>query len=313
MIDGHGRRIHKLRISVTDHCQFRCLYCLPEQTCFTSENQFLNFAEIMQLIPAFVAMGVDTVRLTGGEPLLRANLPDLVRQLKVQQLQVGLTTNGQLLKKFAGELKQVGLDSLNISLDALEPQIFKQLSGFDGLAQVLDAIDMALAMGLPVKINTVVLRGINDQQIIPLLRYAQGHGVEVRFLELMKIGPLRYKHETYFFSADQMVQEIEAEFGTLKRLATTLDSTAMRYGNERIQKLGIIASESYPFCGNCSRLRLTATGKLYGCMMQTQGIDLKAYLRWTPQQIPSAIAEAIALKPLERIPISAQHMHVLGG
>lgn len=264
-------------------------------------------------MPAFVAMGVDTVRITGGEPLLRPRLPQLVAQLKALGLKVGLSTNAEFLEAALLELKQVGIDGINISLDTLNPVQLQKISRSQALPKILAAIDAALALGIPVKTNTVVMKGINENQIVPILEYAARTGFEPRFLEFMKIGPLKAQHAQYFLAADEMLQAIEHQHGRIHQIPVEIDSTAIVFGNSVIPRFGIIASESYPFCGNCSRLRLTATGKLYGCMMHTHGIDLKAYLRWTPEQIPCAIAEAVGSKPLQRIVQGFETMNVLGG
>ena len=287
--DALARPLHDLRISVIDRCNFRCPYCMPEDQyahdhVFLAKDQRLRFEEIERLARAFVRVGVRKLRLTGGEPLLRRELPELVHMLAripgVEDL--ALTTNGVLLPRFAQALREAGLKRLTVSLDSLDPDTFRHLSGGRGeVAEVLAGIAAAEQAGFAqIKLNCVVMRGVNDLQVLDLVEHYRGSGHILRFIEYMDVGTLNG------WRADLVVPSAEL----IARIATRwpLKPLERNYGGEVAQRyafedgageIGFISSVSQPFCGDCSRARLSADGKLYTCLFAQTGFDLRELLR----------------------------------
>lgn len=284
-IDLLGRAPRDLRISVTDRCNFRCGYCLPrdkiDASAFLPRAEILDFEEIVRLSRQFVALGTQKIRLTGGEPLLRRKLPQLVEQLASLNVELALTTNGVLLPKLARDLRQAGLDRITVSLDALDDECFQQSCDAPGFtpADVLLGIEAACEAGFErIKINCVVRRGQNEQQILPLVRHFSGRDVVLRFIEYMDVGTLNDWDPSRVFSKDEIVSVLESE-GELVRLEkTTPGEVALRYAGKH-GEIGIIASVTEPFCSSCCRARLSADGKIYSCLFAQSGLDLKARLR----------------------------------
>jgi cyclic pyranopterin phosphate synthase len=287
--DTLGRPLHDLRISVMDRCNFRCPYCMPRETFhenyrFLKSNERLSFEEITRLTRVFVRLGVHKVRLTGGEPLLRPNLAELVGELTALHgvQDVALTTNGVLLAQHAAELKANGLHRITISLDTLDAKIFRQMSGgFDELPRVLDGLQSALAAGLaPIKINCVVERGLNDHTVLELLERFRGTGVIVRFIEYMDVGNRNQWSMERVVPSRELVQRI-AERWTLHPIQENYrGEVAERYAFDDDQgEIGFISSVTNPFCGNCTRARLSSEGVFYTCLFATAGVDLRQPLR----------------------------------
>jgi GTP 3',8-cyclase len=283
LIDTFGRVHNNLRVSVTDRCNLRCTYCMPEDVTFLDRQQLLTFEEITRFVRATVPLGIDKVRLTGGEPLLRRDLPVLVRMIaELPEIKdVGLTTNGLLLAGQAQALYDAGLRRINVSLDALDPERFRQMTRRDGLEQVLEGIAAAKRAGFdPVKVNAVSIRGVTEHEVVPLARYAREHGLEMRFIEYMPIGADHWERDKVFF-AHEILAILEAEVAPLVP-AEDYDPRApameFRYtdGGGRV---GIIASVSRPFCRSCNRVRLTADGKLRNCLFALDEVDVKPLLR----------------------------------
>jgi cyclic pyranopterin phosphate synthase len=288
-VDRLGRPLHDLRISVMDRCNFRCPYCMPaeqfhENYRFLKSQERLSFDEIVHLARLFASVGVRKLRLTGGEPLLRANLADLIGDLtSIAAIDdVALTTNGVLLAQHAVELRAHGLKRVTVSLDTLDEQIFAQMSGGRGsVHQVLEGIHAAIDAGLtPVKINAVVERGVNDHTAFDLIEHFRGSPVIVRFIEFMDVG------NRNAWTPDQVVPSREL----LARISQRwpMHAVAQNYRGEVAERwrfddgsgeLGFISSVSQPFCGACSRARLSSEGRLYTCLFATQGMDLRAALR----------------------------------
>jgi len=272
--DSHGRVKRKLRISLTDRCNFRCRYCMPEQPSFLPRNRLLSRGELRELARVFVAeLGITQIRLTGGEPLLRRDLPDIVADLGALRPlgleRISLTTNGALLERRIVALREAGLDDLNVSLDARTPEAFRALTGAP-VEPVLRGIEAART--LPLKINTVVIRGYNDREILPLARWALDEDLELRFIEFM---PLDGRG---FWSRDKVVTEVEilevlAPHFPIQPLPRDA-SPAARY-RLGAGALGVISTISNPFCASCDRVRLTADGALYACLFSARGTDLK--------------------------------------
>ncbi len=295
LIDSFARRHNNLRISVTDRCNLRCTYCMPEDVVFMDRAELLTFEEIEHFVRVAAPLGIDKVRLTGGEPLMRRELRKLVALLTAVPgiKDVGLTTNGLLLAEHAAALYEAGLRRINVSLDTLNPDRFRQLARRDGLERVLAGIDAARRAGFnPVKVNAVVIRGVNDAEVVPLARYARDNGLEMRFIEYMPIGAEQWEREKVYF-ASEMLGQLGREFGALLP-APDGDPRAPAqewvYGDGR-GRVGIIASVSRPFCGSCNRLRLTADGKLRNCLFALTEVDVRSYLRQSHDD--AALAEAI--------------------
>jgi cyclic pyranopterin phosphate synthase len=287
--DRRGRPLRDLRISVMDRCNFRCPYCMPRET-FHENYRFLpatarlSFEEILRLTRLFVAAGVRKVRLTGGEPLLRSGLPDLVGELSavagVDDL--ALTTNGVLLAQHAAKLKANGLKRVTVSLDSLDPAIFRQMSGgFDGIQRVLDGIEAAREAGLtPVKINAVVQRGLNDDKALDLVERFRGSGVIVRFIEYMDVGNRNHWMPDRVVPSLELKERIDARWPLEAAAAGYRGEVAERYVfTDGAGELGFISSVSQPFCGDCTRARLSSEGVLYTCLFATHGADLRGPLR----------------------------------
>ena len=283
LVDTFGRRHDNLRISVTDRCNLRCVYCMPEETTFLDRAELLSFEEITQFVRVAAPLGVDKIRLTGGEPLMRRDLPRLVRMIaEVPGIRdIGLTTNGITLADHAPALFDAGLRRINLSLDTLDPERFRLLARRDGLDRVLEGIDAAQKAGFdPVKVNAVIIRGTNEQDVVPLARRARERGWEMRFIEYMPIGAEAWQREKVFF-AHEILEAIERDVGPLAPSpdfdprAPSLD---FAYA-DGVGKVGIIASVSRPFCAKCNRLRLTCDGKLRNCLFALDEVDVKALLR----------------------------------
>jgi GTP 3',8-cyclase len=286
--DLFGRPVRDLRISVTDRCNFRCVYCMPKEVFgreyrFLERRELLTFEEIARAARAFVALGVDKIRLTGGEPLLRRELERLVAMLAaIPGLDLTLTTNGSLLPQKAQALADAGLGRLTVSLDSLDDDVFAGMNDVDyPVARVLAGIEAAAAAGLaPVKVNTVVKRGVNEDSVLPLARHFRGTGHVVRFIEYMDVGHTNGWRMDDVVPAAEILETIGAEF--------PLEPLPPRYPGEVAQRyryqdgggeIGVIASVTRPFCGNCTRARLSAEGRLYTCLFATRGHDVRALLR----------------------------------
>jgi len=287
--DTLGRPLRDVRISVTDRCNFRCPYCMPsevygEQYRFLPKPEILSFEEITRIARLFVALGARKVRLTGGEPLLRADLPTLVGMLaaipEVEDL--ALTTNGHLLPRLAEPLARAGLRRVTVSLDSHDDEVFRRMSGgHSSPARVLEGIAAAEAAGLaPIKINCVVQRGVNDHTLVALARHFQGTGHIVRFIEYMDVGTKNAWDPAQVYSAREIVAAIDAEL-PLEPVAPNYRGEVARRWRYRdgSGEIGVIASVSQPFCGDCTRARLTADGSLVTCLFAAGGTDLKGPLR----------------------------------
>jgi GTP 3',8-cyclase len=287
--DTLGRPIRDLRISVMDRCNFRCPYCMPRETFhdkyrFLGSRERLSFDEIVRLTRLFAQLGVRKLRLTGGEPLLRANLGDLISDLTaVAGIEdIALTTNGVLLAKYAAELKAAGLKRITVSLDSLDPQVFAKMSGgFDAVSDVLEGIEHAIRAGLePIKINAVIQRGVNDHTALDLVERFRGTGVIVRFIEYMDVGNRNEWRQELVVPSKELAAHI-AERWPLQPLEQEYrGEVAKRYGfADGKGEIGFISSVTQPFCGDCSRARLSSDGVIYTCLFATHGTNLRDSLR----------------------------------
>jgi len=301
MIDGHGRTIDHLRLSVTSACNLKCLYCRPgtgSSKCRSnlSDTQRLEFIEYL-----YERRGLRQLRLTGGEPLLHKSIVELVARIRnaAPNLSLAMTTNGQTLSKFAIDLRRAGLDRLNISLDTLDPQRYESLAG-GRVDRVIRGIDAAIDAGFPPpKLNSVVLRGYNDEQLVNLTEWAFERSMEIRFLEAMPIGPAAYFNRRYFVSASE-IRKILADRYHLTSIPRNRGETATRFHAVRSAvggTIGIIAPMSESFCGQCRRMRLTADGKLFPCLLDSRYQDISPcwqhsafQVNWADELIDQSIA-----------------------
>jgi cyclic pyranopterin phosphate synthase len=283
LIDTFGRVHNNLRISVTDRCNLRCTYCMPEEVVFLNKAELLTFEEITHFVRVAVPLGIDKIRLTGGEPLMRRDLPRLAGMIAAVEgiRDVGLTTNGILLADQAQALYDAGLRRINISLDALDPDRFRQLARRDGLDKVIAGIQAAKQAGFhPIKLNAVSIRGFTEAEVVPLARFARQHGLEMRFIEYMPIGADQWERSKVYF-AHEILEQLEREVAPLVPVEDydpRAPAMEFRYtdGGGRV---GIIASVSRPFCMSCNRVRLTADGKLRNCLFALDEVDVKPLLR----------------------------------
>ena len=284
--DTLGRPLETLRVSITDRCNFRCVYCMPKEAfgrdhAFLDRKELLSFEEIARVVGVFAGLGVRTVRITGGEPLVRRDVERLVAQLsEIPDLELALTTNGALLPQKAQALAEAGLDRVTVSLDSVDDAVFRALNDVDfPVERVLDGIDAAAAAGLPVKVNAVVKRGVNDDGIVALAEHFRGTGHTLRFIEYMDVGHTNGWRLDDVVPADEIVKRIAAAW-PLEPVPGRQDETALRFRyRDGAGEIGVIASVTMPFCGGCSRARLSAEGRLHTCLFALRGHDLRAPLR----------------------------------
>jgi cyclic pyranopterin phosphate synthase len=315
--------VDKLRVSVTDRCNLRCTYCLPPWGVpLVSHDEVLRYEEIAEIVRTFVrTAGLGVVRLTGGEPLLRGGLSELVRQLAATGVEVALTTNGHLLPAYAAELREAGLSRVNISLDTLRAEAYATLTGGGEVEAALAGIEAAGIAGLhPIKVNTVVLRGVNEDELPALVRFARARGLSLRFLEAMRIGELRKGHAERFVSLGEMLrhlgEEFEVDLGPHPEGATARPARLKDRGTGEETTVGFIPSESAPFCRTCRRLRLTSRGRLLACLLSDRGVDLRSWVR-DPGRDETTFREKVrrtlSLKPDTRGAENTEFMSRLGG
>ncbi|MBA4715296.1 MAG: GTP 3',8-cyclase MoaA [Chloroflexi bacterium] len=308
MNDKFGRELKDLRISVTDRCNFRCRYCMPEELYgeafeFLKKDKILSFEEIVRLSKIFISLGVNKIRITGGEPLVRKNVVDLINSIHSinKNVDIAMTTNGYLLKKFAHELYESGLKRLTVSLDTLDDKIFKEMSGKNfKVSNVLEGIDEAVKVGFKnIKINSVIKKGVNESSIIDLVDYSRSKNHILRFIEYMDVGTLNSWDKKNVFSSKN-IKEIISKKYNIKSIEKNYPSeTSERYSFlDKKGEIGFISSITNPFCDNCTRARITADGKLVTCLFSNNGIDLKSLLRGrkTEQEITDEITKVWILR-----------------
>ncbi len=300
--DRFGRPLRNLRLSVTDRCNLRCQYCMPEEEyVWLPKSNVLSFEEIVRLVDVFVGLGVDKVRLTGGEPLLRADLPVLVRMLAARTgiRDLAMTSNGVLLREHATALRAAGLHRLTVSLDTLDAGTFQMLSRRNDLPRVLDGIDAARDAGFAeLKIDTVVIAGVNDGELPDLLAYARGIGAELRFIEYMDVGGATQWRPERVVSRARMLSLLQAAMGPIRELPRQGSAPAERFELGDGTVFGIISSVTQPFCATCDRARLTADGMWFLCLYAMAGTDLRELLRSgkTDAELRQRIAEVWAAR-----------------
>jgi cyclic pyranopterin phosphate synthase len=337
IFDRFGRPLRSLRISVTDRCNLRCLYCMPEADyVWLPKDTLLSFEEIGTITDAFTALGVDRVRITGGEPLLRRDLPTLIKSLADRPAvsDLALTTNGLLLAPQVQALRAAGLHRITISLDTLHPRRFHEMTRFDSHAAVLRGIEAAAAAGFDsVKIDTVVIRGINDDELPAMIAFGREVGAEVRFIEYMDVGGATQWSANAVMSRREMLDVLETHYGSIRAIDETSSAPADRFALSDGTVFGIISSTTEPFCDSCDRSRLTADGMWLMCLYARAGTDLRRPLRsgasldelrqliatvWSSRADRGA-EERLAFPNREVIPLSALkrdahlEMHTRGG
>ena len=327
LIDRFGRQISYLRISVTDRCDFRCVYCMAEDMTFLPKKDVLSFEEIEAIAGAFIARGTTKIRLTGGEPLVRRDIMDLVRTLG-QRIGHGLdeltlTTNGSQLRKHAQGLFDAGVRRLNVSLDTLDEKRFREITRRGRIAEVLDGIDAAQDAGLAIKINMVAMRGVNDDEIEPMMAWAHGRGMGLTLIEGMPLGEVGIDRVDSYLPLRELHDTLARRY-TLTRLDKQTGGPA-RYSHvaETGGVLGFITPMSHNFCESCNRVRLTATGQLFLCLGQEDQVNLRDALRnGGAEALDAAMNHAMAIKPkghdfvIDRsrpAPALGRHMSVTGG
>jgi cyclic pyranopterin phosphate synthase len=329
VIDPFGRKISYLRVSVTDRCDFRCVYCMAEDMTFLPKAELLSLEELDRLCSAFVRLGVRKLRLTGGEPLVRRNIMSLFRSLGRHRAsgaldELTLTTNGSQLARHAAELVQVGVKRVNVSIDTLDPAQFTAITRWGKLDQVLDGVFAAKAAGLQVKINAVALRGVNEHEFDRMLAWCGEHGFDMTIIEVMPMGDIGPQRVDQYLPLS-LVRTQLAKRWTLEDSDYQTGGPA-RYVTVREtgRRLGFITPMTHNFCESCNRVRVTCTGTLFMCLGQEDAADLRTPLRASPDDagLDEAIAEAIARKPKghdfiidrrHRTPSVARHMSVTGG
>jgi cyclic pyranopterin phosphate synthase len=327
LIDSFGRQINYLRISVTDRCDFRCVYCMSEHMQFLPKSEVLSFEEIDQIASAFIARGTRKIRLTGGEPLVRRDIMRLVERIGSYighgLDELTLTTNGSQLRQYAAGLAAAGVRRINVSLDTLDAVRFREITRRGRIADVLDGIDAAAEAGLKIKLNMVAMRGVNDDEIEPMMAWAHGRGFGLTLIEGMPLGEVGIDRVESYLPLRELRERLSAKY--------TLEPTDHRTGGparydwvkQTNGLLGFITPMSHNFCETCNRVRLTATGQLFMCLGQEDMVDLRAVLRSDgPVALNAALDRAMRVKPkghdfvLDRThtgPALSRHMSVTGG
>ncbi len=305
MIDPFGRPISYLRVSVTDRCDFRCVYCMSEDMTFLPKSEILSLEELDRVCSAFVRLGVRKLRLTGGEPLVRRNIMSLVRSLGRHRDtgaldELTLTTNGSQLEKYAAELKDAGMRRINVSLDTLDPEKFTEITRWGKLDKVLAGLDAAKRAGLEVKINAVALKGVNDGEFDRMIGWCGDEGFDLTLIEVMPMGEIGAGARIDQYLPLSMVRAAVQKNWTLDETDYKTGGPARYYNvRETGRRLGLITPMTHNFCESCNRVRLTCTGTLYMCLGQHDSADLRGAVRASESDLPldTAIAEAIARKP----------------
>ncbi len=327
-IDSHGRKISYLRISVTDRCDFRCVYCMSEDMEFLPRKNLLTLEELSRVGKIFAENGTTKFRLTGGEPLIRKNVHWLIKVLGQYPgvKQIAITTNGSQLPRVAKDLKLAGTAKLNVSLDTLNPQDFKTITRTGKLQTVLDGIEAAQSVGLKgIRLNAVIMRGKNEDQIIPLVEYARKNQLNLAFIEEMPLGEISHNREETFISSAEIREVIHAHYPLSKSLFSEREENGPAdywiFNDGNLSKIGFISPHSCNFCADCNRVRLTVEGQLLLCLGHENSLDLRAMLRSgkSDKEIAQAIQAGLQHKPekhdfsVSEKPIVFRHMSHTGG
>ena len=328
LVDRFGRQVDYVRLSVTDRCDFRCVYCMAEDMTFVSKQNVLSLEELHQVAAAFVALGVGKIRLTGGEPLIRNNIQSLIARLGVLPglQQLALTTNGSQLQRMAGNLRHLGVNRINISLDSLQPRKFRQLTRHGNLEQVIAGIDAAVATGFDrIRINAVILKGRNEDEALDLVNFAQQRDIDIAFIEEMPLGLIdEHDRALSFCSSDELRDLIGKQYQLDPLGDPKGDAGPARYyrTGSGPARIGFISPHSHNFCHLCNRVRVTAEGRLLLCLGNEHSVDLRAVLRaknYSPELLRESIVNAMDLKPerhhfsLHDTPEIVRFMNMTGG
>lgn len=326
LIDKFGRQVTYVRISVTDRCDFRCVYCMSEDMEFLPREQVLTLEEITRLSQAFVEMGVTKIRITGGEPLVRKGVVDMLAKIaRLEGLEeLVITTNGSQLVKLAEPLKQAGVKRINISLDSLDAEKFKKVTRVGDLNVVLDGIQAAKKAGFEnIKLNAVILKNRNHDEVTKLVQYAMDEGLDISFIEEMPLGAIdSHSREEAYYSSDEIKRDLEQQFELLSSTKKTGGPARYYSVNGYNNLVGFISPHSHNFCDTCNRVRVTASGLLLLCLGQEHSMDLKRVLRANPidlNKVKQALIDSMDIKPkghdfdITEQPVIFRHMSVTGG
>lgn len=328
LIDNFGRRVSYVRISITDRCDFRCVYCMDEEMTFMPREQLLTLEEIAFLVKAFCELGVEKVRITGGEPLVRRNVDWLIEQIGALKhttslKELNLTTNGSQLPKYAEKLAAAGMDRINISLDSLNADRFRELTRTGELNQVLDGIDAAKQAGFKrIKLNAVIMKGRNDDEIVDLAQFAIDNDLDISYIEEMPLGQVTHSRNESYCSSDEVLATLQKHFDLQSSIANTGGPSRYYQVAGSKSKIGFISPHSHNFCESCNRVRVTTEGRLLLCLGQEHSMDLRDIIRRHPgdiDQLKQAIIKSMDIKPkghdfnIKEQPIIFRHMSVTGG
>jgi cyclic pyranopterin phosphate synthase len=328
LIDNFGRRVSYVRISITDRCDFRCVYCMDEEMTFMPREQLLTLEEIAFLVRAFCELGVEKVRITGGEPLVRRNVDWLIEQIGALKhttslKELNLTTNGSQLPKYAEKLAAAGMDRINISLDSLNADRFRELTRTGELTQVLDGIDAAKQAGFKrIKLNAVIMKGRNDDEIVDLAQFAIDNDLDISYIEEMPLGQVTHSRNESYCSSDEVLATLQKHFDLQSSIANTGGPSRYYQVTGSKSKIGFISPHSHNFCESCNRVRVTTEGRLLLCLGQEHSMDLRDIIRRHPgdiDQLKQAIIKSMDIKPkghdfnIKEQPIIFRHMSVTGG
>ncbi|MCZ6771197.1 MAG: GTP 3',8-cyclase MoaA [Proteobacteria bacterium] len=326
LVDRFGRVVDYVRISVTDRCDFRCVYCMDEEMQFLPRARILTLEELAFVGRAFAELGVTKIRLTGGEPLVRNNVIKLIRDLgQLSQLkELVLTTNGSQLERMAGDIREAGVRRINISLDSLDPDRFRKLTRVGDLDRVLAGVEAARAGNFDkIKINAVILKNRNDDEVIPLVEYASSRNMDISFIEEMPLGVISdHDRAEAYYSSDQIREDLSRRYTLVPTTETTGGPAKYFRITETGTRVGFISPHSHNFCDDCNRVRLTVEGRLLLCLGQEHSVDLKHVLRSNPGDldiVKRAIVDSMAIKPkghdfnLQEQPLIFRHMSHTGG
>jgi len=328
LIDRYGRKVTYVRMSITDRCDFRCVYCMDEEMTFMPREKLLTLEEIVFLLKAFCELGVEKVRITGGEPLVRRNVDWLFNEVgrlksSTSLKELTLTTNGSQLPKYAESMANAGVDRINISLDSLQPQRFKELTRIGELSTVLEGIDAAKKAGFKrIKLNAVIMKGRNDDEIIDLAHFAVKHDLDITYIEEMPLGQVSHdRHESYCPS-DEVLAKLQTVFELIESTSNTGGPSRYYQSAGTTSKVGFISPHSHNFCESCNRVRVTTEGRLLLCLGQEHSVDLRDVIRRYPgdsERLKQAIIDSMAIKPeghdfnIKEQAVIFRHMSVTGG
>ena len=328
LVDQFLRKVNYLRVSVTDRCDLRCVYCMNEKMQFLPKNEILTLEEIERLCENFISLGVNKIRLTGGEPLVRKNIIDLISNLNKKKLtsnlkEITLTTNGTLLDHYAKDLKKNGINRVNVSLDTINEEKYKKITRFGNLNKVINGIEESIKNKIQVKINTVVYKNFNETELIELIDWANIHKIDLTFIEVMPMNDTDVPRDLQFVSLDNIYKNLNTTYNFFKSSHNT-GGPSKYYKSKLLNiKIGFITPLSNNFCESCNRVRITSTGKLYMCLGQNEYVDFREILRngYSDKYIKDKIRFALSIKPKRHDftitpsskPYMRRHMNVTGG